>query len=170
VKLRVLTLALLLLGAAQPIVFVPMDDRPVTLQLPVMLGQIAGRSVVTPPRELLGRYLEPGRPDAIIAWLNAAAPHAGDYVLSSDMLAYGGLVASRVPGPSYADALTRLHEIDRLRSRFPRAWIGVFGTVMRLAVQRSSRLIPRGRICSNMRICTTRCCLRRKRRPSSCAR
>jgi Protein of unknown function (DUF4127) len=49
------------------------------------------------------------------------------------MLAYGGLVASRVPGPSYADAYTRLREIDALKARYPAAWIGVFGTIMRLA-------------------------------------
>ncbi len=98
-----------------------------------MLGQIAGRAVVTPPRSLLGNNLQPGAPDAIIAWLNARAPRAQAYVLSSDMLAYGGLIASRVPGPSYADAFARLREIARLRSRYPDAWIGVFGTIMRLA-------------------------------------
>lgn len=132
-KLRVLALALLLLGAAPPVVFVPLDDRPVTLQLPVMLGAIAGRPVVAPPHALLGRYLTFGEPDAIIAWLNAQAPRSDAYALSSDMLAYGGLVASRVPGPSYADAVTRLREIAHLRVEHPRAWIGVFGTVMRLA-------------------------------------
>jgi len=115
------------------IVFVPMDDRPVTWRLPVMLGQIAGRTVATPPQTLLGNNLEPGDPDGIIVWLNAQAPRAQAYVLSSDMLAYGGLVPSRVPGPSYADAYTRLREIDRLHVRYPDAWIGVFGTIMRLA-------------------------------------
>ena len=133
-KFRVLLLAALLVGAApSPIVLVPLDDRPVTLQLPVMLGEIAGQPVVTPPRELLGRYLTFGRPDAIIAWLNERAPRSDAFALSSDMLAYGGLVASRVPGPSYADAITRLREIAHLRGKYPRAWIGVFGTVMRLA-------------------------------------
>jgi hypothetical protein len=98
-----------------------------------MLGAVAGRSVVAPPEALLGNNLQPGNPDAIIAWLNASAPHAPAYALSSDMLAYGGLIASRVPGPSYADAYMRLREIDRLRARYDKAWIGVFGTVMRLA-------------------------------------
>ncbi|HTU70197.1 MAG TPA: DUF4127 family protein [Candidatus Baltobacteraceae bacterium] len=116
-----------------PIVFVPMDDRPVTLQLPLMLGPIAGRPVLAPPRALLGNYLQPGKPDAIIAWLNGTAPRGGAYVLSSDMLAYGGLTASRVPGPSYLDAYQRLRELDALHSRYSGAWIGVFGTIMRLA-------------------------------------
>ncbi len=116
-----------------PIVFVPLDDRPVTLTLPLMLGQIAGRAVVAPPRALLGHFLQPGDPDAIVAWLNGKAPAADSYILSSDMLAYGGLSASRVPGPSYADAYTRLREIDHLRARNSSAWISVFGTIMRLA-------------------------------------
>jgi len=110
-----------------------MDDRPVTWHLPVMLGAIAGRSVTAPPATLLGNNLQPGDADAVIAWLNGRAPRAESYVLSSDMLAYGGLIPSRVPGPSYVDAFTRLREIDRLRARYGAAWIGVFGTVMRLA-------------------------------------
>ncbi len=113
--------------------FVPLDNRSVTWHLPVMLGQIAGRSVVAPPQTLLGNNLQSGEPDAIIAWLNSRAPRTNTFVLSSDMLAYGGLIASRVPGPSYADAYARLREIDHLRARHDRAWIGVFGTVMRLA-------------------------------------
>ncbi|HEV7179989.1 MAG TPA: DUF4127 family protein [Candidatus Baltobacteraceae bacterium] len=113
---------------------VPLDDRPVTLQLPQMLGDIAGRPVVAPPRALLGRYLTFGEPDAIVRWLNAGAPRdAQAYVVSSDMLAYGGLVASRVPGTSYADAYFRLRELQTLKRRNVGAWLGVFGTVMRLA-------------------------------------
>jgi hypothetical protein len=121
-------------AGSHPIVFVPLDDRPVTLQLPQLLGEIAGRRVIAPPRALLGNYLRPGDPDAIVAWLGADAPaNPAAFVLSTDMLAYGGLVASRVPGPSYADAFFRMRTIARLRARFPDAWIGAFGTVMRLA-------------------------------------
>ena len=117
------------------IVFLPLDDRPVTAQLPVMLGRIAGVAVDAPPPRLLGRGLDPGRSDALIAWLNREAAHARSdaFVISSDMLAYGGLIASRVPGVSYADAYSRLREIEHLRARRPKAWIGTFGTIMRLA-------------------------------------
>ncbi len=116
------------------IAFVPLDDRPVTRQLPQMLGQIAGATIVEPPRELLGNYLTFGQPDSIAAWLNGAqARRASDVVVSTDMLAYGGLVASRVPGVSYADAYFRLQELRALRRLHPRGWIGAFGTIMRLA-------------------------------------
>ena len=112
-----------------------MDDRPVTSELPVMLGRIAGIRVEAPPRELIGRFLDPGRSDDLIAWLNreAARPQTRAFVVSTDMLAYGGLTASRVPGPSYADAAFRLRALAQLRREYPSAWIGAFGTIMRLA-------------------------------------
>ncbi len=117
------------------IAFLPIDDRPVTSQLPVMLGRIAGVGVEAPPRTLLGRFLAAGRSDALIAWLNgeAADSKTGAFIVSTDMLAYGGLTASRVPGPSYADAYFRLRELAHLRARAARPWIGAFGTIMRLA-------------------------------------
>ena len=112
-----------------------MDDRPVTAQLPVMLGRIAGVAVTTPPKRDLGHYLAPGDADAVVRWLNRAGHDRrnGAFVVSSDMLAYGGLIASRVPGPSYADARSRLTQLAATRSLRPGAFIGVFGTVMRLA-------------------------------------
>jgi hypothetical protein len=116
------------------IAFVPLDDRPVTRQLPQMLGQIAGIQVVEPQGKLLGNYLNFGQPDAIIAWLNGSQARSADsVVVSTDMLAYGGLVASRVPGVSYADAYFRLQELRTLRRLHPNGWIGAFGTIMRLA-------------------------------------
>jgi hypothetical protein len=116
------------------ITLVPLDDRPVTRQLPQMLGRIAGQRVIEPPQRLLGNYLTFGKPDAIIAWLNGkAAQNSSAFVVSTDMLAYGGLVASRVPGPSYTDAYFRLNELQQLRREHPHAWIGSFGTIMRLA-------------------------------------
>ncbi|MFZ0573073.1 MAG: DUF4127 family protein [Candidatus Cybelea sp.] len=117
------------------IAFVPMDDRPVTAELPVMLGRIAGVRVEAPPPDLIGRFLGPGRSDDLIAWLNreTGRRQTRAFVVSTDMLAYGGLTASRVPGPSYADAVFRLRELGQLRVESPGAWIGAFGTIMRLA-------------------------------------
>ena len=154
-----------------------MDDRPVTSQLPVMLGRIAGVRVEAPPRDLIGRFLDPGHSDDLIAWLNreAAKPQAGAFVVSTDMLAYGGLTASRVPGPSYADAVFRLRALAQLRLEHPGAWIGAFGTIMRLAppafppARRSSLPIPSGRICSNMPTCTILRCPAKWRARNTCA-
>ena len=132
---RVAAAVLVILSAllAASIAFVPLDDRPVTLQLPMMLGAIAGERIDTPPRATLGKYLQAGRPDDVIAWLNAPSPSRDAYVVSTDMLAYGGLIASRVPDASYADAQARLREFGHLRQRHPNAWIAAFATIVRLA-------------------------------------
>jgi hypothetical protein len=143
VRTLALALALLTCGpraagasivAPAPVVFVPLDDRPVTYQLPRMLGALAGIAVLTPPRASIGRYLEPGDPDAILRWLHSpATAEAGAFVVSSDMLAYGGLVAARAPRTAQSDAFARLRRLADLRTERPGAPIDVFGTIMRLA-------------------------------------
>lgn len=122
-------------AAAQPrIALVPLDDRPVTRQLPQMLGAIAGVRVLVPPRAMLGHFLSAGRPDALAQWLESAAVSgASAFVLSTDMLAYGGLTASRIPDTPQRVAISRLRVVSAVHALHPRAWIGVFGTIMRLA-------------------------------------
>lgn len=115
-------------------VVVPLDDRPVTAQLPRLLGAVAGVRVVEPPRPMLGHYLDPGDAPGILRWLRDDAPSdARAYVVSTDMVVYGGLVASRVPGVSRAVAYTRLEDLAAIRGARPGASFTVFGTVMRLA-------------------------------------
>ena len=119
--------------AALTFVVVPLDDRPVTAQLPQLLGSVAGVDVVEPPRAMLGRYLQAGDPDAILHWLRSDAPGGDEYVVSSDMIAYGGLVASRIPGVDRGQAFGRLDALAAVRAAHPRAPFALFGTVMRLA-------------------------------------
>jgi len=121
-------------NAHAPIAFVPLDDRPVTYQLPTMLGAIAGVPVVTPPRVLLGHYLDAGDPEAIMRWLRSDATQGVQAVVAStDMVAYGGLVNSRVNGISTSIAISRLRDLAALRALRQQAWVSAFGTVMRLA-------------------------------------
>ncbi|HEV2739765.1 MAG TPA: DUF4127 family protein [Candidatus Elarobacter sp.] len=124
-------------------VVVPLDDRPVTAQLPRLLGAIAGVRVVEPPRPMLGRYLTPGDAPGILRWLRDDAPRdAHAYVVSNDMVVYGGLVASRIPGVSRAVAYTRLQDLAAIRAARPNASFSVFGTVMRLAPTGVPKLGP----------------------------
>ena len=119
---------------AATIVVVPLDDRPVTAQLPQMLGAIAGDRVILPPRGLIGNYLTPGDPDALLRWLrDPLLARADAFVISSDMIGYGGLVASRTPLTPEFLARSRLNDLADIRSAHPSASFAVFGTVMRLA-------------------------------------
>ncbi len=117
-----------------PIAFIPLDDRPVTLQLPVMLGSIAGQQVVTPPLVSIGHYLRPGDPEAILNWLESPATAGVSAVIAStDMVAYGGLVASRTPLIGIDAAVGRLRRFARIKTLRSEAFVGAFGTVVRLA-------------------------------------
>jgi hypothetical protein len=121
-------------SSAGPIVFVPLDDRPVTYQLPLALAAIAGLAIVTPPREDLGNYLQPGDPDALARWLRSEQTlGASALVASSDMIAYGGLVASRIPGVSIELAFARLRALALIGAQQQIPYVGVFATIMRLA-------------------------------------
>ncbi len=126
-----------------PIAFVPLDDRPVTYQLPVMLGAIAGQPLVTPPRAAIGTYLRPGDSEALHRWLSGEGTQGvSALVASSDMIAYGGLVASRIPGVATSDAYARLRALAALKSERSLPFVGVFGTIMRLAPTGVPRLGP----------------------------
>ena len=124
-------------------VVVPLDDRPVTAQLPQLLGAIAGVRVAEPPRTMLGRYLTPGDTGALLRWLRRdAPPDARAFIVSDDMMVYGGLVASRIPGVTRAEAYTRLSDLAAFRATRPNASFAAFGTVMRLAPTGVPRLGP----------------------------
>ena len=113
---------------------IPLDDRPVTLQLPRMLAAIAGVRLVTPPRPLLGNYLTFGDPDGIARWLDDESPaDTSAYIVSTDMIDFGGLIASRAPGTAEYVAQTRLRTLAAFRAARPHASFSLFGTVMRLA-------------------------------------
>jgi len=125
------------------IAFIPLDDRPVTAQLPVMLGRIAGQRLLLPPRASVGSYLKPGRPEQVLRWLNSSETTcATALVASTDMVAYGGLVASRIPGVAAEDAVARLRSLAAFKTERPSAFVEAFGTIMRLAPTGVPRLGP----------------------------
>lgn len=120
--------------AAAKVIVVPIDSRPVTGQFPEMIGRIAGLEVVLPPESLLGNYTRPGMAEAVGSWLLAQ-----DYsdvvavILAADMLAYGGLIESRVPNVSSDVAIRRLEAIRSISRRHPSVVIYAYSALMRTA-------------------------------------
>jgi len=129
------------------LLLIPLDDRPSSVDFPVRIGAISGATVVTPPRELLGRFTQPADADAVQRWMRttiALAPRrtarprdtapADAVIVSVDLLAYGGLVASRtLESGNVEQALARLQLLREIRARYPRLPIYASASLMRLA-------------------------------------
>lgn len=122
------------LGAAGYVTLTPIDDRPATGQFAQMIGAIADHRVTMPPREMLGRFTTPGDVARIEQWLRAQDYSKTDaLIVSVDMLAYGGLVASRVRHTSFDEAKRRLEFFRWFKSKHPRVPVYAFSTIMRVA-------------------------------------
>ncbi|MBI1765499.1 MAG: DUF4127 family protein [Acidobacteria bacterium] len=122
------------LGAAGYLTLVPLDDRPAVGQFAQMIGAIADHQVTMPPRELLGRFTQAGDTAKLAEWLKAQDYSKTDaLIVSLDMLAYGGLVASRVPNTTLDAAVARLEFFRWFKQKYPRVPVYVFSTIMRVA-------------------------------------
>lgn len=116
---------------------VPLDSRPATAIFPQRIAAIAGIETLLPPPAMLGMFLQPGDTQALARWLLEVAPDVDALLLAADMLAYGGLVASRSPAQSLTDALASLAILERLHERFPHVPLLVASVIMRISITAS---------------------------------
>ena len=122
------------LGSAGYITLVPIDDRPAVGQFAQMVGKIADHRVTTPPREMLGRFTQPGDTARIEQWLRAQDYTKTDaLIVSVDMLAYGGLIASRRHSVTFDEAKKHLEFFRWFKQKNPRIPVYAFSTIMRVA-------------------------------------
>ena len=112
---------------------IPLDNRPCNLRFPRQIAAIGGSDLLSPPEELLGYFTTPGQLQNLARWLDEL-PSVEALIVSSDMLAYGGLVASRRPSTPVDKALETLAALKKFRAARPQTPIYVFSILMRLAV------------------------------------
>ncbi len=116
------------------VLLIPLDDRPPCHQFTERMGLIGDAEVVSPPRELLGRFTIPGQSDKIVDWLRQQDLASFDAaIIVVDMIAYGGVVGARVHNIGSAEALKRVEVLADLRERAPKLPIYVQNVIMRLA-------------------------------------
>lgn len=116
------------------VLLIPLDDRPPCLQFPLKMGLVGDVEIITPPRGMLGKFLDYGKSDEIIRWIDAQNIKSFDAaIISVDMLAYGGLVASRVQETQVTEALKRVEIVKIIRQKSPRIKIYGSSVIMRLA-------------------------------------
>jgi hypothetical protein len=118
---------------AERILLVPLDSRPAAGQFAQMIAHMANADVRMPEYSTLGRFTTPGSCSAILNWLQTQNyDDVKAVVVSADMIAYGGLIASRTSGPTKQEALERLKKLARIRALHPEVKFYVFSAIMRL--------------------------------------
>lgn len=115
------------------IAVLPLDDRPVTYDLPAQIGAIGGATVLLPPRELLGNLVRSADRQALGEWLLEVGPKADALVVAIDTLAYGGLIPSRRSPDTLVDLLGHLGPLRQLKQAHPKLTIYGFNVTMRLS-------------------------------------
>lgn len=115
------------------IALIPIDARPVTRELPKQIARIGGWEVLLPDKEILGFLKKPGNINSLSDWLLKVAPEVDGFVLSTDMLAYGGLVPSRINSDELQVVLKRTELILHLKKIYPEKPIMAFSATMRIS-------------------------------------
>ncbi|WP_027406304.1 DUF4127 family protein [Anaerovibrio sp. RM50] len=113
------------------ILFVPLDNRPITDKETRQVAEKLGYDVVVPPDTLLGTREQPGDPDGLWQWLNDNAPGAKAAVVSTDAMLYGSLVASRNHELTENTINQRLERFRTFRESHPGLPVYGFGTILR---------------------------------------
>lgn len=124
------------------IALVPLDDRPCTSVFPVRIAEIAGIDVIAPPPEILGHFLDPGLPDAVLDWLESTAADVSAMLVSLEMALYGGLIASRAGEVSLDSVRGRLGRLAWIAMSNPTTKMLVSGVIARITITgRSSEFV-----------------------------
>ncbi len=116
---------------ATTVLYVPQDDRPVSLAYTVATAQDAGYTVLTPPQYYISGRNFQGNAEAMWRWVDENVSKADVLVLSTDSLIYGGLVDSRKHNLDLHILEYRVRHIEDLHKKYPNVPIYAFGTVMR---------------------------------------
>lgn len=118
-------------GYAQTIMYVPFDNRPVSLDYVIDTVAKSGLEILVPPEDDLANRTKSGNPNILWQWVFEHANEADSIVVSADALVYGGLVASRTHDLKEDVLLARIKNFQKLKEINPTARIYVFSTIMR---------------------------------------
>ena len=140
-----LPLMLLMVGfmatgsAASPVsgkklLFVPIDNRPITDKETREVAEKLGYEVLVPPETLLGTRDQYGDPEGLWKWLRENARGADAAIVSTDAMIYGSLVGSRNHELSRETILERVKRFEEFHGDFPRLPIYAFGTILRTLI------------------------------------
>ncbi|GEL77065.1 DUF4127 family protein [Tenuibacillus multivorans] len=115
------------------IALVPIDQRPVSYDLPRDLARIGGWDVVLPPKHQLGFLKERADIDGVWSWLENVIDDVDGVIVSMDMLLYGGLVPSRINQEDLSVILDRLERLKLIKKTNPSLPVMAMSSTMRIS-------------------------------------
>ena len=114
------------------ITVLPMDNRPPNYKFLKELATIYNLNIELPPENRLGFYMSPGNMEWLKDWL---VKQSGDvFIISTEMLCYGGLIASRENWNSYSGAAENLSAIEKIKERNPNSKILLSSIIRRASI------------------------------------
>ena len=120
------------------LVYLPLDERPCNYHFAERIARSSPIELVSPKRAILGDKKVPADVNALEGFLFENALSADSFVISLDMLLYGGIVPSRLHRLDEAELIERLSVIDRIKEKNPTAKIYAFALIMRCPKYSSS--------------------------------
>ena len=118
-----------------PVLLVPLDSRPPCNQLVQKLAAIAGIEIIVPPNRHLDNYKSPANREAVRQWTYNQLSRAQSAILSSDLLMYGGLIASRQQQTIAKDEVVKtISFLQQLHTKHPSKPVYLFSIIPRLLI------------------------------------
>ncbi|WP_020076608.1 DUF4127 family protein [Cryocola sp. 340MFSha3.1] len=115
------------------IALVPLDERPVNVQLPRQVAAIAGAELILPPAEAMPDFRRPADIAALHGWLRELVRSDGvdRLVVCVDTLVHGGIIPARITSDTTTTALARLDLLRELKAVAPTLRITAASLIMR---------------------------------------
>ena len=120
------------------LVYVPLDERPCNYYFAERIAKGSPIELINPQRDILGDKKRPADVRALEEFLLDNADKADSFVISLDMLLYGGIVPSRLHRMSEDELTERLAVIEKIKKINPRARVYAFALIMRCPKYSSS--------------------------------
>ena len=112
------------------LVYIPLDERPCNYHFAEKIARGTPIELRRPAREILGNKKTPADFSRLRAFMLENASRADGYVVSLDMLLYGGIVPSRLHHLSREELTQRLAVLDEIKAINPTAQKATVTTTM----------------------------------------
>ncbi len=113
------------------ILVLPLDERPCNYNYIKKLKKSVPHNIILPDKNILSNKKEKGNIEEIKKWILKFGPTCDYFILSVDMLVYGGLIPSRLHHSSLEELIENLDVLKKLKKINKKIKIFAFNAIMR---------------------------------------